>query len=275
MAHGIGGIRTARLDAFAERFSRAGLAVLAFDYRHLGTSEGDPRGLIDIRKQRDDYRAAVAFARGLDGIDPERIALWGASFSAGHVLTLAAEDDQIAAAVLTNPYVDGPAGIGKAGRVTRPRVRLALARALLVDEFRRLRGQPPHRIDLAGPPGSVALMTTPDAVPGFDSILPRERPDWEPAVPARILLGIATDRPSRQVHAVRCPLLVCVCDHDQIAPIGPAVRVGRQASHGELRRYALEHFEVFTGDGFEQVVRDQTGFLRRTLVGRGCTAPDG
>ena len=63
MAHGFGGTRAARLDAFAERFADAGLAALVFDYRHFGDSGGEPRQLLDIGKQHDDWRAALAFAR--------------------------------------------------------------------------------------------------------------------------------------------------------------------------------------------------------------------
>ncbi|MGX9145996.1 hypothetical protein [Mesorhizobium sp. 128a] len=48
MAHGLGGIKEMRLDAFAERFSDAGYACLVFDYRNFGASEGAPRQLLDI-----------------------------------------------------------------------------------------------------------------------------------------------------------------------------------------------------------------------------------
>ena len=34
-----------------------------FDYRHFGGSAGEPRQLLDIRQQQDDYRAAVGYAR--------------------------------------------------------------------------------------------------------------------------------------------------------------------------------------------------------------------
>lgn len=268
MAHGFGGIRAARLDAFAERFRQAGVAALVFDYRHHGTSEGRPRGLIDIAKQREDYRAAITYVRGLAGINPHKVAVWGTSFSGGHVLSVVADDHRIAAGVLTNPYVDGPAGIAKTRRVTRIGVRLALARAAVMDELRRVRGREPHRVAIAGPPGSAAIFTTPDAAPGFESILPpdRSRWGWEPAVPARIVLRIATDRPARRLSDIGCPLLVSVCDRDQIAPVRPAVRVARMARYGELYRYPFDHFDVFAGAGFERVVRDQTAFLRRTLL---------
>jgi alpha-beta hydrolase superfamily lysophospholipase len=64
LAHGFGGTREARLWAFAERFRAAGIAALVFDYRHFGDSEGEPRQLLSISRQLDDWRAAIAFARG-------------------------------------------------------------------------------------------------------------------------------------------------------------------------------------------------------------------
>jgi dienelactone hydrolase len=83
MAHGFGAVRAARLWAFAERFAAAGLAALVFDYRYFGDSGGEPRQLLDVSRQLDDWRAAIAFARSLDGVDPERVAAWGSSFGGG------------------------------------------------------------------------------------------------------------------------------------------------------------------------------------------------
>ena len=73
------GTKDLGLAAYAEGFVGAGLAVLLFDYRHFGASAGQPRQLIDIARQLDDYRAAVRFARTCEGVDPTRIALWGTS----------------------------------------------------------------------------------------------------------------------------------------------------------------------------------------------------
>ena len=83
MAHGFAGTRDMRLDAYAERFAQAGIAALLFDYRHFGASEGEPRQLLDIGKQHEDYRAAIAYARRLGWVDADRIALFGSSFSGG------------------------------------------------------------------------------------------------------------------------------------------------------------------------------------------------
>ena len=65
-----------RLDAYADRFSAAGYACLVFDYRNFGDSEGQPRQLVDVGLQLQDWTAAVAYARTLPGIDLNRIGLW-------------------------------------------------------------------------------------------------------------------------------------------------------------------------------------------------------
>src|SRR5919201_2030951 len=70
MAHGLGGVREMRLDAYAERFAAAGYACLVFDYRHFGASGGQPRQLLSIRRQLQDWRAAVAYARSRPETDP-------------------------------------------------------------------------------------------------------------------------------------------------------------------------------------------------------------
>ena len=58
LGHGLGATREMRLDAFAERFAQAGIAALAFTYRHFGDSGGQPRQLLSIRRQLADWDAA-------------------------------------------------------------------------------------------------------------------------------------------------------------------------------------------------------------------------
>src|SRR5436309_374538 len=90
MAHGLSGTRRDRLGAFAERFAAAGIAALVFDYRGFGDSEGEP-DLFEPQRQREDWRAAIAFARSLTGIDADRVATFGSSLGGGLALAAAAE----------------------------------------------------------------------------------------------------------------------------------------------------------------------------------------
>jgi dienelactone hydrolase len=203
MAHGLGGIRSAVLPDIAQQFADAGIAALLFDYRHLGTSEGEPRGLIDSTKQRQDYRAAIAYARSLPGIDARRMAAWGTFFSGGHVLTVAADDPQLAAAVIQNPFVDGRAAVAATLRSAgRARTALLVGKRLR-DQWRRLLGRDPYRVALAGPPGTTALMTTPDAVPGYAAILPDGPVGWSRrSPPASCCAWVRPPRPAGTAGAL-------------------------------------------------------------------------
>jgi dienelactone hydrolase len=261
LAHGFAGVREARLDAYAERFAAAGLAALVFDYRHFGASTGEPRQLLDIGRQQEDWRAAIAYARTLPGIDAERIALWGTSFSGGHVAVVAAGDPRVAAVVSQGPFVDGLATLGAAGPANLGRMTVAGLR----DEARRVRGRDPFLVAAVGPPGSVAAMTSPDAEPGYRALFGPGQ-SFVNEVAARVLLRIATYRPITSAAKVRCPWLICVCANDAITPPKPAARAARKGPRAELRRYAgAAHFDVYVGELFERAVADQTEFLTRSL----------
>ncbi|MCB0113825.1 MAG: alpha/beta hydrolase, partial [Caldilineaceae bacterium] len=86
MAHGLGGVMAMGLGRYARRFQAVGHAVLVFDYRGWGQSDGEPRHLAWIPHQLADWRAAVTYARSRAEVDAKRIVLWGTSLSGGHVL---------------------------------------------------------------------------------------------------------------------------------------------------------------------------------------------
>jgi pimeloyl-ACP methyl ester carboxylesterase len=262
LAHGWTGVREQRLGAYAERFADAGLAALAFDYRHFGASEGDPRSLLDIRRQLADWRAAVDFARALDGIDRERVALWGTSFSGGHVLVTAAQDPLIAAVVAQVPFIDGLANLPRLGA----KQALRLTFEGLRDELGALAGRRPHMIASVGPPGSLAVMSSPDAEPGFRALGP---PDlvWPNEAAARVMLRVSGYRPIRSAANVRCPVMFAVADEDVITPPDLAVKAAARAPRAELRQYPGGHFDPYVGELFERVVSDETDFLLRHLAG--------
>ena len=170
MAHGFSATRDDGLPAYAEAFRDAGFAVVLFDYRHFGASTGEPRQLLDIGRQHDDYRSVIAWARRLDGIDPDRIVLWGSSFSGGHVLAVAAGDPRIAAVVSQAPFTDAiPALL-----CVPPTNVVRLTVAGLWDQLCGWLGRLPHLAPAVGEPGTLAAMTAADAKPGFEAIVPSE-----------------------------------------------------------------------------------------------------
>ena len=259
MGHGLGAVREMRLDVYAERFAAAGFAALVFDYRHFGASGGEPRQLLDIGRQLGDWAAALDYARGLEGIDPARIALWGSSFGGGHVLEAAARDGRVAAVVSQCPFTDGLASM----RSADPRVAARLSVLALRDDATRLTGRAPVRVPVAGAPGSTALMTAPDALAGVQQL--SAGLDVDHTVCARIGTRIAPYRPGRALRRLTAPALLCVCENDSVAPASAALRHAARGNNVEVRRYPIGHFEIYWGDWFERAVGDQIDFLRRKL----------
>lgn len=92
---------------YAVPIVQAGCAVLMFDYRHLGASEGMPRQHIDPWSQIEDFRSAITFAESLPEIDPGRIGVWGISYAGGHVLIVGAIDPRVKCVISNIPVVDG------------------------------------------------------------------------------------------------------------------------------------------------------------------------
>lgn len=260
MAHGLGAVRTMRLDAYAERFSAAGYACLVFDYRNFGDSEGEPRQLLDIRMELADWAAAVAYAHTLPGIDHSRIAVWGTSFGGGHVITTAARVPGIAAAIAQCPFTDGIASLRAINPVTVARLTAAAVRDLVGGWA----GRPPLLIATAGKPGELAAMTAPDAYQGYLSLVPAGA-QLRNEIAARIALQVAMYRPGRHAKQVSCPILFCVCENDSVAPAGPTLRYAAQAPRGEVKRYPEGHFAIYLGDAFERVIADQISFLEKYL----------
>jgi uncharacterized protein len=238
---------------YAEAFARSGFAALTFDFRSFGDSTGEPRQLVDHELQRQDAAAAVCWVRALDGIDPDRIVLWGYSFGGGHVLHVAAEDPRLAAAVLHFPMVDGLALMRMMGTAASLRVTGAMLRALV---GRRL-----VRIGATGPPGSLAILTQEEAEPGFHAVR-GQGSGWRNDVRTRPTQPAAAYRPVTVAGEVACPTLVCLGERDTIVAPKPIVRTADRAPKGELRRYDVGHFGPFLS-GFDEVLADQVAFLDR------------
>ena len=264
MAHGFSGTMD-RLFRYAERFAAAGLAVLVFDYRNFGASGGQPRQLIDIPGQQADWRAAIGFARHHQGLDPQRIALWGSSLGGAHAITIAADDPALAAVVVQVPWL----GDGRsAGRKLRHALRLSslkLTAAAVRDAIRGRQGREPLLVPVLGQAGTTAMFTDPQArealaAKGTQGTL------WRNAFAPRMLFSLARYEPAAVINRLAMPVLVCVGDQDQDIPVDYAQAVVAQAPRGVLRRYPGSHFELYYGPLYEQVVADQLQFLRAHLV---------
>jgi uncharacterized protein len=268
LAHGFGGTADSGLMPYAERFAAAGLDALVFDYRHFGASGGEPRQLVSVPRQLEDYAAAIAFARGLPDVDPDRIAVWGTSFSGGHVVEVAVADGRVAAVIAQTPAMDGRAALFNVARYAGLGALNRITLAGLRDALGALRGRPPVTMPVVGPPGSVAAMSSPDAEPGYRAIT---GPSWRNEVAARFALTLALYRPGLKADRLPCPILVQVADRDAVAPPKAAQDAAWLATgRAEVRIYPVGHFDIYVGEPFERSVADQLFFLGRHLTRAGA-----
>ncbi|MBM9460134.1 alpha/beta hydrolase [Nocardioides sp. zg-536] len=260
MGHGFGAVRALRLPAYAEHFAAAGYAVLTFDYRGFGDSAGEPRQVLDIKMQHDDWSAALDFARCLDGVDPNRLVAWGTSFAGGHVLTLAGRGEPLAAVIAQVPHVSGPAAVRSAGL----RAAVGLAPLALRDLVRTVRGGEPVFIPCIGTPGQAAAMTSSDAVAGLarleadSGFAPGQ---FRSDVAARIVARLGAYSPGRFAGSITCPVLVQIAERDAITPASVARRTAGRIKQATVRSYDCGHFDPYVEPLFSTVVSDQLAFL--------------
>ncbi|MEU2275720.1 alpha/beta hydrolase, partial [Nocardia rhamnosiphila] len=142
MTHGFAGVKE-WVAPFAEVFSAAGLACLVYDHPGFGTSDGTPRFEVDPAAQIEGYRDAVTYAQTLDGIDGDRIGIWGTSYAGAHVLVVAATDRRVRAVVSQVPLTNGWATFGRlVPSIMLPTVHQAIA----ADRLARAAGGPQPKI---------------------------------------------------------------------------------------------------------------------------------
>ena len=152
LSHGFSAVMAMGLQDYAAAFAAAGYACLVYDHRNYGQSSGWPRNETDPWQQVEDMRAAISYVRTLACCDPERVGLWGTSYSGGHVLTVGALDRRVRCLVSQVPLVSGQRTFD--AWVPEDKRARFLDR-LAADRDARARGEPPG--------------TTPAAIPGSET----------------------------------------------------------------------------------------------------------
>ncbi len=260
MAHGMAGQKNFGLLPYAEHFLERNIAALLFDYRTFGKSDGLPRHIVNPYRHVEDWKAAISHVRTLKDIDPGRIALWGSSFSGGHVITTAADDERISAVVSQVPHVDSRAS----ARVNSLSHILQATIYGLYDMARGALGMSPHYSPVVGRPGTFAALNTEECYDGYMSIVGDDK-TWENKLASRLFIKIASYNPTDKASNVKAPVLIMAGKRDSLIPIEAIEACAAKLPHGELVVMDCNHFEPYTGEMFSQFVRRQGDFLQRHL----------
>jgi pimeloyl-ACP methyl ester carboxylesterase len=250
MCHGFAAVKEMYLDRYAEVFSANGFNVLVYDNRNLGASDGTPRGEITPWQQIDDFRNAITYAETLEGTDPERIGIWGSSYSGAHVLVVAAQDRRVKCVSSQVPVVDGDANFRQ------------LVRADFIDGARggfdedrraRFRGEDPVMIDVVNEdPMAPSALPTPDSYEWFIGTRELRAPGFVNSCTLRSVERFSEYQPGAYIRLISpTPLLMSVAVNDVLTPTKIAID-GFQEAREPKKMVVLPggHFDAYV-DGFE------------------------
>jgi pimeloyl-ACP methyl ester carboxylesterase len=250
MAHGFSMTMRDGLEPYGTALSEAGNEVLAFDFRHLGESGGEPRQSFRTSRQLADYRAASAYAR--THLGAERVVLWGFSFAGGLAVKVAALDGGFAGLIAVCPFLDGPARIRNGDIRLMPSI---LTRAVADRAGRH------NLIPVTAHPGTLAAMNFEGEYDGFLAAR-HEGSQWRNEISPGVFATAPYHRPVRFAKRLECPVWAGLGERD-ITVSGKAIqKLVRKAPRAELHRYDCDHFEPFYVEELaKRIAGDQAAFL--------------
>ena len=248
MANAFSAVKEIHLDGFARRFADAGLAVLAFDYRTSGGSDGEPRSQVVPHDQLQDLRNAISWLGAQSEVDAERIGAWGVSLGGGHALQLGAFDPRVKAVVAMIPAINQWQNLLSA----MPREAFDGLLGMLAGSRQSSYGT--DRVDymplIAPPPGQA--MMGPEAYEFYTEAQATVAPSWENRVTVASLEQFVSYDPAGAIELVApTPLLMIPAADDQIIPLGLVEAAFARA--GEPKKMIVlpcGHTEVYRTEPF-------------------------
>jgi dienelactone hydrolase len=237
LCHGYSGLRSLILPDYARHFTDAGYAVLSFDYRGFGGSEG-PKWRIQALEQVDDIRNAITYLQAQPEADPDRIGIWGTSNGGAHVAYVAAIDERVKVAVGQVGYGDGRRLLMD---IRSPEERRALEATLAEDRrLRVLTGK-------GGAADTATLLASPQTQAFFAEAL-AAMPEFYCEIPWQSAEATMEYRPIDVVHRIAPRALMLIgAEHDDLCRIDGYRDLHERA--GEPKRFVslpIGHYEIYT-----------------------------
>ena len=257
------------LDCYAESFAQEGFAVLVYDQRRFGESEGLPRQEIDPLIQVADLRHAISFVETLPEVDSNRIGLWGISYSGAHSMVVAATDNRVKAVVAAVPMISGYQTIR---RRYRPLDWQALQNRFAEDARHRFAGQAPTMVptviatnELASHPDKTAHDFFTGAAAPADQKWRFK--NWKNEITLKSIEMYSQYEPTTYIKRVSpTPLLIIVADNDTISQTDLQLQAYEDALHPkQLMLMKGDHFCPYV-EQFGAASRTSTEWFKTHLA---------
>jgi uncharacterized protein len=261
LCHGYTGVRNLYLPDIARVLTGAGYAVLTFDYKGWGDSEG-PRSRLSPYGRVNDSQAALTWLAAQPMVDAERLGIYGTSYGGATVVWVGAVDPRVKCVVSV-------VGIGNGRRwmrsVRRPDEFNDLLGRSAADRVRRVmdgKSEFVARSEILLPDRQSAELAAAArrGNPGAVDEIPLEfvddtlgfHPDW------------IVDRIAPR------PVLFITTSDDRLVPPEESEALYRRA--GEPKKLIVlrgfGHYEVYAGEPFRQVMEPTVAWFHEHLPPR-------
>ncbi|UZJ53745.1 hypothetical protein CBS101457_003065 [Exobasidium rhododendri] len=272
LAHGWSATKEFDLDAFSEKFQAAGFNTVVFDHRGFGSSDHAPhapRLEIVPHLQVSDYSDAITYAQNRKEVNDKKIAVWGSSYSGGHVLMVGATDKRVKA-VISQRKVNADREI--VFLIVDLQQAADLNPTWTSDRLSRAAGDKPAFIPVVDPdPMALSALPTADSWEFFNRVgnEGKAKQHWKNSVTLKSMELFTQYEPGFFAHLISPrPLLMVIADDDRLTPTDLAVDVYEKAKSPKqlLLLKDAGHFDGYVGKWFEQNVSTQVAFLKQHLL---------
>lgn len=238
LCHGMGGVKEFVVAPFAELFVARGFCAFVFDYRYTGASEGLPRGRVIPTLQHDDIRMAITCALAQEGVDRDKLILWGASYGGAHALFIGGTDPRVKAVITV------VAGLGPRALLDNRKVWNAIWKQSIDALITQNATGQDATIPLVAPPGEVCFLPQDHC---YDWLMKNasRAPNWLNAVTLESRLRALEYTPTAFIDAIAPrPLLMFATESDSL--VTPEAQKAAFDLACEPKR-----FELFPGTHFD------------------------
>jgi fermentation-respiration switch protein FrsA (DUF1100 family) len=258
LCHGYTGVKDLYLPDNAAVLNKAGYAVLTFDYKGWGKSEGSRSRLAPFSRVAD-VQAAITYLGLQEQVDKSRIGIYGTSYGTATVVFTAAIDERVKCTV-------GVAGMGHGARWMRS-VRRPDEWFDLLD---RAEADREHQV-LTGESEFVARdeVLLPDRQSSALTAAARAaNPNAVSTIPLEFIDQTLQFHPEWVVDKISPrPLLLIAAGDDRLVPPEDCTAMFEKA--GEPKKLVtlpgVGHYEVYKNPAFDQVMDETTAWFTQHM----------
>ncbi|MEI8054711.1 MAG: alpha/beta fold hydrolase [bacterium] len=256
LCHGFAGVKELLVPAYAEKFATNGFAVLAFDYRGFGASDGE-RGRLVSGLQVEDIKSAITFLATQTEVDKERIGLWGTSYGGANAIIVAGSDSRIRCLCVQLTFGDGE------------RVVTANMSAEEVIRFKEMLAKMQSKKD----------MTRKEMMVPISKVLSDEQskkffqehandPSLNIKIPFLTVAETMKHKPELSLKNITIPFLIVGAEKDSVNPITESYGLYNAAVEPKELFVIKDatHFELYSGKYFTQAIKKELAWFNKYLL---------